>query len=148
MRYSFCMNENVKSRVDYTAPKEARIMVVDDEKGIRELFMKVISLHLPESSIDLAVNGAEAVERFQESKHNVIIMDLMMPVMDGEKAFFAIKRICDEKKWNMPAVIFCTGYAPSDMLDRIVAEDKRHCVVTKPISTDKLFALIRERLSA
>jgi CheY-like chemotaxis protein len=127
--------------------ENARIMVVDDEKNIRDLFRTLLSLHLPNARIDVAVNGVEAVDIFQVARTDVIIMDLMMPVMNGEKAFFEIKRMCDENKWKIPSVIFCTGYAPSDMISRIVKEDPMHCIVTKPVSTEKLFSLIMERLA-
>jgi CheY-like chemotaxis protein len=128
------------------ASTPVRILVVDDEKNIRELFLALISLHLPKSRIDVAVNGTEAVELFRQTRPDIILMDIMMPVMNGEKAFVEIKRICSENKWQMPSVIFCTGYAPSDLIDMILKEDPRHCLLTKPVTNANLLKVIQERM--
>ena len=83
-----------------------RVLIVDDEKGIRDVFLAVVSYGLPDCRVDLAVNGAEAVENFRTAHQDVLVMDLNMPVMNGLDAFAEIRKICDEEKWAMPAVVF------------------------------------------
>ena len=42
-----------------------RILVVDDEKAVRTVFLQIISYGLPDCRVDIAVNGVEAVEAFR-----------------------------------------------------------------------------------
>lgn len=58
-----------------------RILLVDDEDSIRQTLK--INLELEEYEVIEARNGAEAVKIFREQKFHLIILDVMMPVMDG-----------------------------------------------------------------
>ena len=71
-----------------------RVLLVDDEESIRTLFQIILSAQLPDRTFDVASNGAEAVESFIRGHHAVLLMDLHMPVMDGQIAFAEIERIC------------------------------------------------------
>ena len=123
-----------------------KILVVDDEKNIRDLFTKVCRFALPDCRIDLAVNGAEAVDAFREGRYDIILMDLYMPVMDGFEAFREIQALCSKEGVEMPAFIFCTGYAVPDELTELIAETPRHCLLQKPISTEILLNALMSRL--
>jgi CheY-like chemotaxis protein len=114
-----------------------RILIVDDEKAVRDVFLRVVSSR-PGCRVDVAVNGAEAVEFFRCVRHAAIVMDLKMPGMNGEEAFGQIQRICDEEKWTMPSVVFCTGFSPTEKIRNIVAKDPRHCLLMKPIAGSQL----------
>jgi len=60
---------------------DERILVVDDEAGIREMIKEYFS---PEGYIvDQAANGIEALELFAKSRYSLVILDIMMPKMDG-----------------------------------------------------------------
>lgn len=58
-----------------------RILVVDDEPGIRQLLTDLLSA--PGYEVVTAGNGHEAVERLQDSPFDAIVTDLNMPGMDG-----------------------------------------------------------------
>jgi CheY-like chemotaxis protein/two-component sensor histidine kinase len=137
----------VKPQVDSFRPCDpGRILIVDDEEGIRRLFHMLLSSAFPKATIDMAANGAEAVEAFRNGRHGAILMDLQMPTMHGMAAFARIQAVCEEEKWRMPAVVFCTGFAPSSAVDKIITEDRHHCLLTKPVSGDKLVRTVKERL--
>ena len=142
-------NETPKPKHDEPDDKttdHCRILIVDDEYGIRELFCHVLSCNLPNCRTDVAVNGAEAVESFRQTRQGVIVMDLYMPVMNGDLAFDAIQKMCIENEWTTPYFIFCTGYEPPYSLRKIVDEDPRHCVLHKPISNAALLGALQLRL--
>lgn len=124
-----------------------RLLIVDDEKAILNLFRRLISMRLPNCRIDVAVNGAEAVEQFHEAHHGVILMDLRMPVMDGQTAFKEIQKLCRADNIEMPSVIFCTGYTPPDTIQTLVDNNPAHCILSKPVSDKDLLGAIRARLS-
>ena len=123
-----------------------RVLIVDDERTIREIFMQVLKFGLKDCRLDMAVNGLEALEMFRQVHHSVILMDLRMPVMDGREAFDEMRRHCREHKWEMPAVIFCTGYAPPHEVGNIVSGNPRHCVLQKPVDNETLIEALQTRL--
>ena len=121
-----------------------RILIADDEQSIRDILFRVMSLHLSDCRVDLAVNGIEAFDVFREAHPGIIVMDVKMPKRSGDEAFHDIKEYCRENNWEMPAVIFVTGY--SDDIDDLVSEDPRHCLLHKPVHQSDLLARLRERL--
>ncbi|HJO81015.1 MAG TPA: response regulator, partial [SAR202 cluster bacterium] len=59
----------------------AKILVAEDDKDIRNLLVDIlddVGYEAPE-----AKNGADAVEQIQSSQPDLLLLDLMMPVMDG-----------------------------------------------------------------
>lgn len=65
------------------------ILVVDDEEGIRNSISAYLKLE--GYNVDTAGNGSEAIEKLQELKRNIVLMDINMPVMDGLDALKMIK---------------------------------------------------------
>ena len=124
-----------------------RALVVDDEGSIRTLFRALLLSELPQLKIDTAANGLDAVRTFTVGHQAVLIMDIHMPVMNGRDAFYEIQKVCAERQWNMPSVIFCTGYAPGDTLDPVLRSDPRHCLLLKPVSGDTIVDAVRRRLN-
>jgi CheY-like chemotaxis protein len=129
-----------------TARDIGKILIVDDEPSLRRLFQMVLSMEIPECEIDTACNGLEALEQFSINHHGVLIMDLHMPVMDGHTAFQEIEKMCVVRDWQMPAVVFCTGYAPPDTLSSVFVESPEHCVLSKPVKGEVIAQAVRERL--
>ncbi len=137
-RFDASCNEGV------AACDAGRVLIVDDEPNILKLFKTLISISLTDIDVDLAVNGADAVDRFDEFHEAVILMDMHMPVMTGQRAFQKIEQMCREKKWAMPTVIFCTGYAPPEAVRRIVGNESRHRLLQKPVSAEQLVENVKE----
>ena len=124
-----------------------RVLIVDDDEPILALFHTILSRSIPGSEVDRVHNGAEAVEAFALKHHAVVLMDLHMPVMDGRRAFLAIEDHCRQHGWAMPSVVFCTGYAPPDAVNRLVAGDPRHALLSKPVDARTLIDAVRSRLT-
>lgn len=59
----------------------ARILLVEDEKVLREAFTIVLRAHNYE--VDPAANGREALALWQQSTYDLVLLDLMMPILDG-----------------------------------------------------------------
>lgn len=123
-----------------------RVLIVDDEEPIVFLFRAILDSAFRGMKIDTVGDGAKAVACFLANRHDVLVMDLHMPVMDGLAAFREIEALCEGKKWVMPSVLFCTGFAPPDTLSRIIAGDSRHGYLPKPVSPDELIDAIQSRL--
>jgi CheY-like chemotaxis protein len=124
----------------------SRILVVDDEMRVREVFRMILSDGFPDKTIDTAANGQEALDSFATLHHKVCLMDLHMSVMDGHVAFLKILELCAERKWEAPSVVFCTGFAHPDAVRSVVVRDSTHCLLSKPVRAETLLNIVRSRL--
>ena len=70
-----------------------KLLIVDDEKNIREVVREYASLNGYES--DEAENGLEAVELVKANRYDCVILDIMMPILDGFSACKQIRQIQD-----------------------------------------------------
>jgi CheY-like chemotaxis protein len=138
--------QSVHRRPGLVQRESNRFMIVDDDKNVRALFERSILRACPDFEITMAENGAEAVNAFKELHHAIIIMDILMPVMDGQRAFESILEHCREQKWEMPSVIFCTGCDPSNTVREAVAADGIHCMLQKPVSPKVLTEAVKARI--
>jgi DNA-binding response OmpR family regulator len=80
-----------------------RILVVDDEEGIRQLYQE--ELEEEGYAVELAEKGEEALEKISRTKPDAVILDLKMPGMGGLEV---LERIREQDK-DLP-VIICTAY--------------------------------------
>lgn len=104
----------------------------------------MFSLKKYNHEVIIANNGVEAIERFREQKFNVILMDIMMPVMDGLEATVKIR---EEE--------LLTGAAKRTPIIALTANtmdnDRDKCIsygmdefMTKPFDMEKLKTIFRE----
>ena len=80
-----------------------RFLVVDDEPSVREALRSVLKYFFPDFTCDLAENGNEALESFQNHHQSVVFMDLQMPVMDGIESFMELqnRRTRVHQRWQL-----------------------------------------------
>ncbi|MDO4924568.1 MAG: response regulator transcription factor [Turicibacter sp.] len=114
-----------------------RVLVVDDEHEIRE----AIRIYLRGDGIEtvMATNGQEAVEIMKQEEIHLILMDLMMPIMDGIVATSQIREFS-----NVPIIMLT---AKSEDTDKIMglslgADD----YITKPFNPMELLARVKSQL--
>ena len=107
----------------------SRILIVDDEINIRDLIKKYAKFENYE--VDEATNGMEAIEKVEKNHYDIIIMDVMMPELDG---FSAIKEI--RKKYDIPTIVLS---ARGEEYDRLHGFDLGiDDYVVKPFSPKEL----------
>ena len=104
-----------------------KILIVEDSKIIRQKFVEYIKISGYEPIT--AENGKEAVEKFQNERFDLILMDLMMPVMDG---FEAIRRIRELKSIPFVPIIVISGLDTSEDIKKALDLGADE-YVTKPI---------------
>ena len=122
------------------------ILIVDDDINIRNLFNNILRLGLPDATLEMAVNGREAIRAFEQQHHELIIMDYQMPEMTGDRVLRTIEELCRISYWKMPTVILCTGYDPGDTLAKLKSNDMSHSCLLKPISCNHLLTIVQEKL--
>lgn len=112
-----------------------RVLVVDDEPTIRELIVE--ALHELGYTVDSAANGAEALRQMNLAEPDVIVLDLMMPVLDA--AGFRELMLLNPKHAQVPIVVVTAAYGAEEAAERIGA---RVCL-TKPFELDDLVQAVR-----
>ena len=78
---------------------ERRALIIDDDAGIRVLVSRILARH--QFTVDLARDGAEGIEKLASTDYGVIVLDLMMPRIDGVAVVRYIKQYCPEKLANV-----------------------------------------------
>jgi DNA-binding response OmpR family regulator len=73
---------------------KSKILIIDDDKDITNLFS--IFLEYNGYSVDAYTNPVEAINNFRKNSHDLIILDLKMPMMDGMTLYLKIKEIDDK----------------------------------------------------
>ena len=86
------------------AAERPRILIVDDEKGVRELLARALSGG--EYDIDVAPDGHTAIEQLRTVEYDLLITDLKMPGMDGLSVIRAARGVSPE----LPVIVI-TGYS-------------------------------------
>ncbi len=111
----------------------SKILIVDDEFRIRELIKKYALYEGHE--VDEAEDGEQAVLKCRNNTYDIIIMDIMMPVMDGFEAVKAIRRFS-----NTPVIMLS---AKGEEYDRLTGfESGVDDYVVKPFSPKELMMRI------
>ncbi|WP_374951025.1 ATP-binding protein [Mucilaginibacter sp.] len=93
------------------------------------------------ASIDVAVNGLEAIEKLDINKHQLILMDLHMPVMDGYEASRNIR----SKGITLP-IIALTANLPKE-IEQQVKQTGINDIVVKPFLPDELYRKVLHHIS-
>jgi DNA-binding response OmpR family regulator len=116
-----------------TAPSLGkRILVVDDEEDVRFLVSRMLADMGYE--MDMAVDGAEGMYKIRAQRPDLIILDLMMPNVDGYGVLASLRTMPDP-----PPVVVLTARGDYDSFARIVREGAS-AYVTKPFRFHELIA--------
>ncbi len=119
----------------------ARILVVDDTP--ENLVLIEVYLRGSEFDVVVASNGHQALELCREQRFDVILLDVMMPTMDGLEV---CRRLKDDPRTAFLPVIFLTGRM-GDESEKLVAYQLGAVdYIQKPINKDELLARIRVML--
>lgn len=115
-----------------------KILVVDDD--VRNVFALTSALEQKGALVEIARNGLEAIDKLQHDETiDLVLMDIMMPEMDG---FTAMQEIRKEARFAKLPIIAVTAKAMKDDQDRCLRAGAND-YLAKPIDLDRLFSLIR-----
>jgi len=115
---------------------EPRVLVADDDRAIRQLVTTI--MRREKLQVDAAADGAAAIARLQEHEYAVILVDLMMPRVDG---FGVIDYLAKHPPRYKPVVLVITAYA--DQKFKEVDPDIVAGVIRKPFEIADLGAIVR-----
>ena len=115
-------------------PQDKHILVVDDEPGIQDFIKR--NLELRSFKVSLASNGLEALALFNQANLCLVILDIMMPNMDGLEVCRRIRQ-----RSTVPIIMLT---ALGEEADKIAALDQgADDYLTKPFAVGELLARVR-----
>ena len=115
-----------------------KVLLVDDD--VRNIFALTSALEHKGAIVEIGRNGREAIERLEQHDDiDLVLMDVMMPEMDG---FEATRLIRQQPRWRKLPIIAVTAKAMKDDQQRCLQAGAND-YLAKPIDLDRLFSLIR-----
>lgn len=115
-----------------------KVLLVDDD--VRNIFALTSALEHKGAIVEIGRNGREAIERLEQHDDiDLVLMDVMMPEMDG---FEATRLIRQQARWRKLPIIAVTAKAMKDDQQRCLQAGAND-YLAKPIDLDRLFSLIR-----
>jgi len=120
--------------------EKKRILVVDDEQDL----VRAVQIRLEHAGYEISVayDGKEALEKARKEKPDLILLDLMLPKMDGYKVCRMLK--FDEKYKNIPIIMLTARAQESDQ--KLGLETGADAYLTKPFQHEVVLAKIKELL--
>ena len=115
-----------------------RILIVDDEPQWRELMLDILKDCGNEVVVETAADGFEAGHKVAGFRPHVVLLDLMMPGIDGVQVCQAIK---SDPETSSARVICISGFIDETNEKRLKAAGVERCFA-KPIDTDELLSVI------
>jgi DNA-binding response OmpR family regulator len=115
------------------AARSYRALIVEDDPAIRRLVEKLLTrMHV---AIDIASDGRTAIEKLRSQRYSVLILDLMVPELDG----FEIIDVIRDEKLNLPvAVVSAVSQQALTRLDLDIVK----LVISKPFDVDEFMKAI------
>lgn len=117
-----------------------RILIVDDDEMVR---IAINELLRPEGyEVHLASSGSEALERLDQEGYDLLMLDIIMPEMNG---FELCKRIREKEGYGETPIVFLSAKSREE--DRVQGiEAGANLFLSKPISPDKLLGIISDTI--
>ena len=150
-RFSVHMDDVSKSKLEIER-KMIRILVVDDIVTNRQYMNRKLQnledkMNFKISEIVEASDGLDAVKKFERSKErfDLVLMDCLMPIMDGFSATKKIHELCEKKNIHRVPVIAVTASMANTLQDDCSSAGMI-CVVTKPFSIKDLADSIKKAI--
>ncbi len=118
----------------------ARVLLAEDEDTVREFVSRVLTMH--GYAVLEAKDGAEAVELMNQHHFDLLLTDIVMPIMDGITLALKVRAT----RPNVP-IILMTGYANESQrahnLSVLIEE-----LLSKPFNKDQLMAAVNKALGS
>lgn len=115
------------------AGRSRNVLVCDDDASVRDVLVQ--ALRAKSMTTDEARDGREAIEMLRENRYSVVLLDLMMPGVDGLAVLDAI-----DHETHPPVVLVVSG-AGRQVLDRVDTK-KVHGVVKKPFDPIEIAEIV------
>lgn len=119
------------------APMSFRVLVVDDEPVVRDLFKRAMKVMGHE--VVCVEDGHKAIEKVKEDSFNIVFLDMVMPGMDGLQTFKGMRELSPE----LP-VVMMTGFSVEEKMEEALKLGAFDCLY-KPFDIAKGREVIQKK---
>lgn len=123
--------------------KQNKILIVEDDHVVLNILFETLKTNFPEFEIRQATDGFEAGKQLAIFQPHLIILDLILPGMDG---FRVLDNIRQDKNYSHIKVITISGYDTPENRERILECGGSDGFLSKPIDLNKLKTLVERML--
>lgn len=113
---------------------DLRVLIVDDNVSFLESMRSCFAAKEQVSAVETAADGREALEKLRTGKYDILLLDLIMPHVDGLGVLEQLRIVCPE---TAPAVIIVSAMRNESMVRRCCALGAKYFMV-KPVEPDAL----------
>ncbi|MFN8495128.1 MAG: PAS domain S-box protein [Caldilineaceae bacterium] len=113
------------------------ILVVDDEASVREVVSDILAMQ--DIKTILATDGRDGIEKFEQYRTEIalVLLDMKMPVMNGEEAFYALRELDPNLK-----ILISSGYNEPEITNRLLRQGPTR-FLAKPYSPSALLEMVK-----
>ena len=115
----------------------AKVLIVDDAAFMRMMIKDILTKNGYEVAAE-AENGIKAIEKYQETNPDLVLMDITMPEMDGIQALKKIKEVDAGAK-----VIMCSAMGQQAMVIEAIQSGAKDFIV-KPFQADRVIEAVKK----
>ena len=115
----------------------AKILIVDDAAFMRMMIKDILTKNGYEIAAE-AENGLKAIEKYSETKPDLVLMDITMPEMDGIQALKEIKKLDAGAK-----IIMCSAMGQQAMVIEAIQSGAKDFIV-KPFQADRVIEAVKK----
>lgn len=120
----------------------SKVLVVDDDPGILELYTDVLSSN--GFAVDSVSNGASALEILKKRDHKLVLLDIMMPEMDGIQVLKTIRT--DKDLYGSPVIVMLTNLALTDNIKEALDSGADAYLIKLSLSNEQLIQQVKNYL--
>lgn len=113
------------------------ILIVEDDEELLNLYVETLEIN--RFSVQTAIDGKEAISKYKQIHPDLVVMDGILPKMDGYDAFSQIIEFDKNAK-----VVIVTGYSEFYEKNKLALKQGLISVISKPIGVDELLNLAKK----
>ncbi|MDQ3099655.1 MAG: ATP-binding protein [bacterium] len=141
--YLRAVGEKIAGKIpDKKVDNRKRILLIEDDPDMQDLYGDYLS---EQYNITLAGNGHEGLEKMENGNYDLVLLDIMMPKMDGVE--FLEKKKNHQKNFAIPVVLL-TNLAAEDVLNRCIQLGAKSLIMKSDITPDQIPPVINQVLQS
>jgi len=134
-------NKNNENNNEAAAPQD-KVLVVEDDKFLRELFVR--KLNSEKFDVSSAIDGENALEMLSKNMPNIVVLDLILPGMDGFEILSKIKS--DSATAQLPVIVL-SNLGQQEDIDKAMSLGADDFLVKANFTLDEIIERIKEVIS-
>ena len=132
-------NPNSATENPTNTPTKKKVLIVEDDQYLKDFYQELLTS--AGYDVSTAVNGQEGLEKVVAQKPSLILLDIMMPVMDGKSMLHKVREI---EEFKYTPVIILTNAGDADNMKQTMRYDNANAFLIKSnITPEELLSTVK-----